>query len=234
MTTTSSATDSLVDLIERDGWAVTPPLVSGAALDDVLGEVAAVEAGRGGLRDLLTISPAVRRLARLPVVRDVAEAVLGTPCFAVRGILFDKTEATNWKVAWHQDLTIAVQEQIDVPGFGPWSIKNGIVHVQPPLEVLHRMLAVRIHVDDCTADNGPLRVISGSHLAGRLSASDIETWTGSTEPVTCVAERGAVLAFHPLLLHASSAAIRPRHRRVVHLEFASGELPGGLQWHCRA
>jgi hypothetical protein len=36
----------------------------------------------------------------------------------------------------------------------------------------------------------------------------------------------------PLLLHASSPAADPRHRRVIHLEFAAEPLPGGLEWLC--
>ena len=34
----------------------------------------------------------------------------------------------------------------------------------------------------------------------------------------------------PLLLHASSASQSPRHRRVIHLEYAADPLPGGLVW----
>jgi hypothetical protein len=42
--------------------------------------------------------------------------------------------------------------------------------------------------------------------------------------------RGGVLLMRPLLLHASSASQVPRHRRVLHIEWAAQELPGGLQW----
>lgn len=73
--------------------------------------------------------------------------------------MFDKASDANWNLAWHQDVTIAVQRQMDVPGFGPWSVKDGIVHVQPPEEVLNAMVAIRVHLDPCGADNGPLRVI---------------------------------------------------------------------------
>lgn len=223
--------DSLAARVERDGWASTAATVEDASIEAVLAETSAAPAGRGGLRDLSAISPAVRRLARHSAVREVAEAVLGSDCFVSRAILFDKSNAANWKVAWHQDLTIAVQERLDVPNYGPWSIKAGVVHVQPPAEVLGRMLAVRIHLDDCTADNGPLRVIPGSHHAGRLSADAMEDWKRRDAAIACLAPRGGILAFRPLLLHASSQAARPRHRRVVHFEFATGQLPDGLQWH---
>ena len=118
-------------------------------------------------------------------------------------------------------------------GFGPWSEKGGVPHVQPPAELLERMLAVRVHLDDCGAENGPVRVIPGSHRAGRLSPAAVDAWRAGAEPVDCLAERGAILAFRPLILHASSPAAAPAHRRVVHLEFAAEELPAPLEWHAR-
>jgi len=32
------------------------------------------------------------------------------------------------------------------------------------------------------------------------------------------------------VLHASSPAKSPSHRRVIHIEYASGTLPEGLRW----
>lgn len=216
--------------IERAGWVSTDPVVDPALLDAAIAELPAV-ADAAGARNILMESDTVRALARAPAVRDVAEWVLGPECFVVRGILFDKTPTTNWKVIWHQDLSIAVSERIDVPGFGPWSEKAGVAHVQPPAALLARMLAVRVHLDACTADNGPVRVLPGSHRAGRLTTDAIEHWKTTMEPVTCVVARGGLLAFRPLLLHASSPARHPAHRRVVHFEFAADSLPDGLAWH---
>jgi ectoine hydroxylase-related dioxygenase (phytanoyl-CoA dioxygenase family) len=216
------------------GWARAAGVVEAAALDAVIAETSSAAIGQGGLRDLLAISSAASRLARHPLVRDAAEAVLGPDCFVVRSLLFDKTDAANWKVAWHQDLTIAVAERIELPGFGPWSIKAGIVHVQPPVTVLARMLAVRVHLDDCNEENGPLRVIPGSHRSGRLAADAIAAAKEATPAVTCAVARGGILLFRPLLLHASSEATQPRHRRVVHFEFAAEPLPGCLKWHSQA
>lgn len=226
----------LVSDIEREGWAVTAPIVPQLVVDQLVGElasVAAVHEGRGGVRNLLDVSPAARTLATSRAVRSVAEAVLGDACFAVRAILFDKTPAANWKVVWHQDLTIAVRARAAVAGFDPWSEKEGVPHVQPPVELLERMLAVRVHLDDCGPANGPVRVLPRSHRVGRLSAEAIEAWRGGAEPVECLAERGAILAFRPLILHTSSPATAVGHRRVVHIEFAAEELPEPLAWHAR-
>jgi hypothetical protein len=222
---------SLVPEIEAAGWAATPPLVEPELLDRVAADLAPLARdGRGGLRNLLDVSAAVGDLARHPAPRGLATAVLGAGGFVARAIFFDKTPDANWKVVWHQDLTIAVQARRDVPGFGPWSVKAGVTHVQPPAEVLERMLAVRVHLDDCTADNGPVRVLPGSHRGGKLTAAAVDAWKASTRPIDCLVARGGLLAFRPLVLHASAPATRPGHRRVVHLEFATGELPGGLAW----
>jgi ectoine hydroxylase-related dioxygenase (phytanoyl-CoA dioxygenase family) len=159
-------------------------------------------------------------------------SVLGDNCFAVRGILFNKTEEANWKVAWHQDCVIAVAARREIPGRGLWSIKAGVHHVRPTTDVISRMLAVRIHLDDCSADNGALRVVPGSHKYGFLSDSRIQQFPKTTA-VTCVAKRGDAILMRPLLLHSSSSARIPSSRRVVHLEFTADELPSGVEWRYR-
>lgn len=189
---------------------------------------------RGGARHLLRTVPAVRTLAQSAVLRSIAERSLGPGAVAVRAILFDKTPGANWKVVWHQDLTIAVRERRDVAGFGPWTEKAGVPHVQPPVEVLERMVAVRLHLDDCTERNGPVRVLPGSHRRGRLTSAEVALVRETVPEVVCTVPRGGVLVFHSLLLHASSPAVEPVHRRVVHVEYVGAEwrtLPGGLDWY---
>lgn len=232
---------NFTEALEQDGFAVLEGVVADstadallAALSDVDSRVAIQRRGSvHAIRNLLEVVPEVQVLARSGAVRALVEPVLGRDCFAVRGILFDKTPEANWKVAWHQDLTIAVREQRDVAGFGPWSEKAGVVHVQPPAELLGRMLTVRVHLDRCGPENGPVQVIPGSHRAGRLGSNEIARWRAEHEPVLCTSERGGALVMRPLLLHASSPATVPAHRRVVHLEFAAEQLPDGLEWHGR-
>ena len=221
----------LRERLDRDGWMSFPAVVETELLEQIAAEAETVGDNRGGLRDLLNHSAATRRLARHPGIRRIAESAIGTDCFVTRAILFDKTQRANWKVPWHQDLTIAVRERKDCPGFGAWSVKAGIVHVQPPAEVLERMLAVRVHLDECGPQNGPVRVLPGSHRGGRLTAADIEARREQVAAVDCPVPRGGVLIFRPLIFHASSPATVPSHRRVVHFEFAVGGLPEGLQWH---
>jgi ectoine hydroxylase-related dioxygenase (phytanoyl-CoA dioxygenase family) len=120
---------------------------------------------------------------------------------------------------------------VDVPGYGPWSVKTGVAHVQPPVEVLRNMLTVRLSLDDCGPENGPLNLLPGSHAAGVLSAAQVARWRHTVTPVACHVPAGGALLMRPLILHASSEAALPGRRRVVHLEYAAGDLPGGLQWH---
>jgi ectoine hydroxylase-related dioxygenase (phytanoyl-CoA dioxygenase family) len=182
------------------------------------------------MRDLLRAIPEVRQLAGSPPLLDLVDSVLGLGSFAVRGLLFDKTAEANWSVPWHQDLTIAVRGRVDAPGFGPWTVKAGIPHVRPPVEVLSKMLTLRIHLDDCEAGQGPLRVLPGTHLGGKLDAVATRVWLDREPAVACLVPRGGVVMMRPLLLHASSAATDPRRRRVIHLEYASTQLSDGMDW----
>ena len=230
----------LADLDAR-GFALLPDVVDEGRVRALLAALDEAEDAAGvrrresvyAIRNLLEAVPAVAELARDPAIRGLVEPVLGPGAFAVRGILFDKTPDANWKVTWHQDLTIAVRERREVAGFGPWSEKAGVVHVQPPAEVLERMVTVRLHLDPCGPENGPVQLIPGSHSAGRLSAGEVQRWRAEVAPVSACTGAGGVLLMRPLALHASSPATVPAHRRVIHLEFAAGELPGGLEWHGR-
>jgi ectoine hydroxylase-related dioxygenase (phytanoyl-CoA dioxygenase family) len=228
----SDSTAAVMGSLDRDGFAI----LDGGVEPEVIAELRTglPQAGsQAGVRHLLASYPVVRMAVRSSSVRAAAEAVLGPRCFAVRAILFDKTLEANWNVAWHQDLTIAVRHRRCVVGFTAWSEKQGVVHVQPPVPVLERMLAMRVHLDDCQAENGPLRVLPGSHREGRLDAAAIHRWKARGSEVQCVSAQGGLILMRPLLLHASSAARVVGQRRVLHLEFAADELPGNLEWFDR-
>ncbi len=147
----------------------------------------------------------------------------------VRTILFDKTPERNWPVSWHQDLTIAVKEKVEVSGYGPWSFKDGFPHVQPPVELLEGMVTIRIHLDDASSENGALKVIESSHLLGKLSSCEVLEKV--SEEVVCECEAGDVLMMKPLALHASSRSVVPSRRRILHFEYARSEdLDDALEW----
>jgi ectoine hydroxylase-related dioxygenase (phytanoyl-CoA dioxygenase family) len=158
------------------------------------------------------------------------ESRLNKHVFPVRALFFDKTPDANWRVAWHQDLTIAVAEKIETLGFEAWSVKEEITHVQPPRRILEGMAVLRLHLDNCASNNGPLKVIPGSHAGGKLDAARIKEWTAGEKIAMCEVPKGGALLMRPLLLHSSSPSESPLHRRVLHIEYASDELPNGLEW----
>ncbi len=218
--------------VQTFGYGIVANLLTPEQADALVADLYSVQqaAGTGNVRNLLRI-PAVRTLANDPYIHDLIEKILGPGAKPVRGILFDKTPQENWNVLWHQDLSIAVKERYDIPGYGPWSVKDGVPHVQPPRTVLEQMLTIRIHLDDCGDDNGPLRVIPSSHTAGVLSSAAIEQWKQRSNIVTCTGPKGSALLIRPLLLHASGKATAPTRRRVIHLEYAATELNTALQWY---
>jgi ectoine hydroxylase-related dioxygenase (phytanoyl-CoA dioxygenase family) len=226
------------DQLRLDGFAIVPGLLDLRSVEaivsslDKLGESESVRRRGGvfGVRNLLEISPEASQLAEHPKVRQIVSEILGDRAFPVRGILFDKTPEANWKVPWHQDMTIAVAERREIPGFGPWTVKAGVLHVQPPSEVLEAMLTVRIHLDACGAENGALKVLSGSHRYGRMSAEEATRMVAERLPTICTMREGDALLMRPLLLHASSSSENPEHRRVIHIDFAATDLPDGLRW----
>jgi ectoine hydroxylase-related dioxygenase (phytanoyl-CoA dioxygenase family) len=230
-------------VIDHDGFAIVDSVLDSGTVGSLLHELEQVERGAGvsrreqvyAIRHLLQQVPAVQELANSPAVRFLVEPVLGPTAFAVQGIFFDKPAGSNWKVPWHQDRSIPVKGRVEIPGFGPWSVKAGVLHVQPPAQILEQMLIVRLHLDDCGEDNGPLRVIPGSHLSGKLDPTPIEHWRSRGEETVCIVAAGGALLMRPLLLHASSTARIPAHRRVIHLVYAADPLPDGLAWHadCR-
>src|ERR1019366_2292323 len=183
--------------IEADGYALVHRCVSGETIRAL---ETALDADQHGIRNLLS-NQIVRAIAGSDEVRRPVASVLGQECFAVRGIFFNKNPKANWKVTWHQDCVIAVREKLDIEDWGPWSSKVGVIHVRPALAVLQQMLAIRIHLDDCGEENGPLRVIPGSHRGGILSYPEIQN-RSKESAVACV----------------------------VHLEFAATELPHGATW----
>jgi ectoine hydroxylase-related dioxygenase (phytanoyl-CoA dioxygenase family) len=186
---------------------------------------------RAGIRNLLELVPSVEKLSQSPEICDLVVPILGDSARVVRGILFDKQPSANWKVPWHQDRTIAVKCRVEVPDYHPWSVKAGIVHVQPPIAILDRMLTVRIHLDLTDESNGALKVIPGSHCHGKLTDVEIDRWKQTVPGISCNLAPGGILLMRPLLLHASSAAIVPSHRRIIHLDYASCQLPSGLEWY---
>lgn len=183
-----------------------------------------------GIRNLLSIAPYICELANSPCLRSIVDPILGKQARVMRGVYFDKTPEANWKVPWHQDLTIAVRQRRELAGFRCWTRKAGITHVQPPHSIMEEILTLRVHLDDANETSGALKVLPGSHKYGRLSFAALQSTRQAIPSFVCTAKKGDVLAMRPLLLHSSSVSSSTSHRRVIHLEYAGVDLPGGLEW----
>lgn len=213
--------------IDGDGYAMVQGWLSANECEKLAAAIGPADrAGRRGVLEL----PCVAELARSARLLEIVRPQLSGEPFAVRAIYFNKSAEANWFVGWHQDLTIAVQERRETPGFEAWSMKEGVPHVQPPVEVLEKMLTLRLHLDDADASNGALRVLPGTHRLGRLSVDEIERQRAQAAEVVCEARAGDVLIMRPLLLHASGRSTLERERRVLHIEYAGEALPSGLEW----
>jgi hypothetical protein len=238
----SSGTDWLAHL-DRDGYVVLPQVFPESSITAMLrgleeafaehaGKEASIRGEEGTIyaaRNLLTLWPGALHAWRVSPLLDKLTAVLGPAFGLVRILFFDKPPQQSWALPWHKDLTIAVRNnRLPSDQFGKPTRKAGVPHVEAPVAVLQRMLTARIHLDEVTAENGPLKVVPGSHRTGKALTLDLA-------PPHCVlAGRGDVLVMRPLLAHCSgkSAPETTRHRRTLHLEFATDpELPDGYAWH---
>ena len=238
---TASETESIASYaaaIESDGFAIVRDALGADLVSELGTAVESVTDGPGvrsrngiyAIRNLLSLAPGVKHALGAPVLKSLVESSLGTGAFLVGASFFDRSREASWKVPWHQDATITVRERVETTGFGPWSVKAGIHHVQAPPHVLYALLSLRLHLDGCEEEQGALRVIPGSHNFGRLPTDSIPQFTRGAFQTCCV-PKGGILAMKPLLLHASSAAATAERRRVIHLDFTARSLPAPLEWY---
>ena len=208
--------------IESDGFAVLQGFFEAQRIDDLALDIeqAASTHSRAGIRHALALPPVVE-IAKDEAMLQLARAVLGSEAFPYRATLFDKSPQSNWLVVWHQDTALPIRTTQEVPGWGPWSVKEGIPYAHAPFTVLQRVLALRLHLDDSTIENGPLRVLCGTHKLGVLSDDQIHELATNSRPFDCLVSKGGVLAMRPLIVHASSKSHNAMPRRVLHVEYAA-------------
>jgi hypothetical protein len=213
---------------ERDGAELSAGAAA-IALAALRNALAPLPSDRAGVR--INGVDALRPLLAVDgPIGSIAAATLGPDSRAVRAILFDKTPEMNWSLGWHQDRTISVVKRVDVDGFGPWTRKQGMIHVAPPFELLHTMVTLRVHLDDVPATNAPLLIAPGAHRFGYVPVADIDAVVRTCGIIACAAHAGDVWRYATPILHASEAATQPVHRRVLQIDYSARELPGGLQW----
>lgn len=174
--------------------------------------------------------PLKEMLAADGCIGSIPAQFLGPSTKAVRAVLFNKAADTNWSLAWHQDRTICVKAKQEVEGFGPWTIKQGLIHVAPPAKLLAKMLTIRVHLDDVPITNAPLWIAPGSHREGMVPVNDVAEAVERLGMVVCLAEAGDVWVYSTLILHASAVSEDANARRVLQVDYAAFDLPEGLEW----
>jgi ectoine hydroxylase-related dioxygenase (phytanoyl-CoA dioxygenase family) len=208
-------------LVEDQGFAIVPGVLTERDVDHVIEELAQapLPRSRAGSRHALK-HPSIAKLARDPRLVELAGDILGSAATPFRATIFDKSSGANWLVVWHQDTALPLETRQDVPGWGPWSVKDGVIYAHAPAAALSKVIALRVHLDDSTLENGPLRVLAGTHAMGVLSDEALLQLASSTQAVDCAIQRGGVLAMRPLVVHSSSKSRSDARRRVLHIEYA--------------
>ncbi len=216
--------------ISSDGYVLVPGVLSGPECAVAAAQVHLADPAAGGTRCLLAQSWCAVLAARLRQHPALA-ACIGADLVAVQCTYFEKSAGRNWLVPIHQDLSIPVAARVDSAQLRGWSEKEGVLFVRAPVDVLQQMVALRIHLDACGIDDGPLRVVPGSHTRGVLADSAAAACRMAGLEIDCLASAGDALVLRPLLLHASSKGKGSGRRRVLHFVFGPRELPFGLSWN---
>ncbi|MBQ4820142.1 phytanoyl-CoA dioxygenase family protein [Aquimarina sp. MMG016] len=223
--------------LEEKGYSVLTPIYNNSEIADILNVIQNAEQDNKSflktndlfaIRQLFNVIPQVKNLLFNKNLIELVEESLGSNSFLTKAIYFDKPKQSNWFVAYHQDLSISVNQRTDVDNYTNWTYKNGQYGVQPPLEILNNIVTVRVHLDDTDKHNGALKVISESNKNGVLRKENID-WSNKKE-IICEVKKGGVMLMKPLTFHASNRTTNHKQRRVIHMEFSNKELIKPLEW----
>jgi len=220
-----------LSLVHDQGFAIVPDVLKAHDLGSLITELSdpGIHRSRAGVRHAMRFA-CVRALATDDRLLGMAQDVLGNSAMPFKATLFDKSPTANWLVAWHQDTALPLRQQCDTPEWGPWSVKDEVTYAHAPASALGKILALRVHLDDSTLENGPLRVLPGTHVLGVLTDDAMHEISMKIQSVECPVPQGGVLAMRPLIVHASSKSVADHPRRVLHIEYAeTAAIAEGLE-----
>lgn len=227
-----SGIKAAIQKLEHNGFSILSHVFTLREIKKIIKEIDTYfqhhEDKKFGKRTLLKDIPSLRPLLWNKNISAIVKTI-DPEAFLVKAIYFNKPANENWYVTWHQDVPINVTQKVKRQGYTSWTSKGGITSVCPPEKVLKNIFTIRIHLDDTGYMNGSLKVIPGSHRK-RFNDNEIKTITENSVPYVCEVPAGGVQFMKPLLLHASAKSTSQKNRRVIHLEFASVNLPEGLDW----
>ncbi len=226
-----------MESLRSAGYAIINDIFTAEEVTDILDTINKIDTSGPAFRKTNDLFAIRRFIKEVPAISPfiftsrlcgIISQLFGKDYFLVKSIYFDKPGQSNWFVAYHQDLTISVDQKKTVAGFDQWTVKHDQFAVQPPVNLLENIFTIRIHLDDTDENNGALKIVPGSHRKGIYRPETID-WTKEQE-VICKVPRSGIMIMQPLLLHASNRTTNNNKRRVIHLEFSDQPLPGGLQW----
>lgn len=220
---------SLIAYVEQAGYGIVRGIASEFETRSLLEELTGpgLPRSRAGIRHLMGI-PGVSRIAHQENVLALVKGILGEGAIPFRATLFDKSPSSNWLVMWHQDTALPLLDKNESEGWGPWSVKDGVTYAHAPAKALERVLAVRLHLDDSKLQNGPLRILPGTHNKGVLTDEELHNLSEQVQAVKCLVPVGGAIVMRPLVVHASSKSTSDEARRVIRIEYATQReiLPG--------
>lgn len=217
-------------MINEKGFEIIEGVYTQREVNDILEIIEQKELpNQFGVRAFLVHHPEISERVFTKKLKNIIHQIAPNCTTSIKSIYFNKPPSANWIVNWHQDLTINLQTRKDVPNFKNWRKKDGRVIVQPDRQLLESIFTIRIHLDDCTRENGALRVIEHSHRQGVI---EIKEWVKNKlgKEHICEVQKGGILLMKPLLLHSSKRTENQKNRRVIHIEFIDQLLPDGLEW----
>jgi hypothetical protein len=203
---------------EADGFFVVPKIITTTEKDELAQRCDGLEIEGAGSRELLKESW-VQILSQKISTHPLIQAVLPVGGVPVQCTYFHKSTSKNWLVPLHRDTSIPLHKKFEAQGWSRWSLKEGTWFAKPPTDVLASLVAVRVHLENNTIENGALQLIPGSHQCAESTESRI----------TCEVPAGGALVMRPLILHSSSK-LSAGSRRVLHFLYGPSSLPRPAEW----
>lgn len=225
------------DFFSKNGYAIINDIYTDEEINSILKIIENSESTNDAFRktqDVFAIRKVVNEIPGIkPYIfndnlKEIIKSIGDENFFVVKSIYFDKPETSNWFVAYHQDLTISVNNKQEINGYSNWTKKQNQFAVQPPLDILENIFTIRIHLDDTTNENGAVKVIEKSHLQG-ISRPELIDWNKEKETI-CEVHKGGIMLMKPLTLHSSTRTTNGKRRRVLHIEFSNLHLDKNLEW----
>lgn len=160
--------------------------------------------------------PLLNDLLHSEELLDAVKTILGESGILVRTTLIDKPPGSPWCVTWHQDRSpLSFAPQHNKPSAAQFKALN---HSQFVQQLGDQLVAVRLHLDNCSAQNGGLEIIPNTHRQGLLSNEELNN--ACIQPKVVLDQpKGSIMFMHPFVLHASAPNISNARRRVIHCEY---------------